>query len=318
MLVSAGDLSRRDFLRTAAAAVLPLDSIPMAMTVLDCHTHFYDPGRPQGVPWPGKGDTQLYRPVYPKDYQALAAPLGVTGTVVVEASAWVDDNQWVLDLAANEPLITGLVGRLEPGQPGFTAGLARFAGHPLFRGIRVSGRDVARLMDPAVLRDLEALAGPGLALDVNGDVTSLPVVAAAARALTTLRIVIDHVANVAIDGQAPPRTWLDGMDAVSRSANVFCKVSGLVEGTGRRGGKAPADTGFYRPVLDAVWERFGRTRVIYGSNWPVSEVFAPLATVQGIVQTYVRTLGELAERQYFGANAHAAYGLHGTQGDTHL
>ena len=86
-------------------------------------------------------------------------------------------------------------------------------------------------------------------------------------------------------------------------------MSGLIEGSGRRGGKAPSDTGFYRPVLDAVWERFGRTRVIYGSNWPVSELFAPLSTVQGIVQTYVRTLGEPAERQYFADNARSAYGI---------
>ena len=307
-----GDLSRRDFLRTAAvAAAVPLDRMPLAMTILDCHTHFYDPGRPQGVPWPGKADTPLYRPVYPKDYKAIAVPLGVTGTVVVEASAWMDDNQWVLDLAAEEPFIAGLVGRLDPGQPSFAAGLTRFAGHPLFRGIRVSGRDVARLMDPAVLRDLEALAGRNLALDLNGDVSSLPVVAAAARAVPALRIVIDHVANVAIDGHAPPRPWLDGMDAASRPPNVFCKVSGLVEGTGRRGGKAPSDTGFYRPVLDAVWERFGQTRVIYGSNWPVSGVFAPLSTVQGIVQTYVRTLGDAAERHYFADNAGTAYGRGG-------
>ena len=29
--------------------------------IVDTHTHFYDPFRPQGVPWPEKDDEILYR-----------------------------------------------------------------------------------------------------------------------------------------------------------------------------------------------------------------------------------------------------------------
>ena len=57
--------------------------------IIDTHTHFYDPTRPQGVPWPSKTDAALYRPVYPEEFKAIARPLGVTGTVVVEASPWL-------------------------------------------------------------------------------------------------------------------------------------------------------------------------------------------------------------------------------------
>ena len=77
--------------------------------IIDTHTHFYDPTRPQGVPWPGPDEELLYRRVLPEDHRALAAPEGVTGTVVVEASAWLEDNQWILDLAAQTPWIVGLV-----------------------------------------------------------------------------------------------------------------------------------------------------------------------------------------------------------------
>ena len=97
--------TRREFMRTSAAlaaaafATTPSAVASAGVEIIDCHTHFYDPGRPQGVPWPGKSETALYRPVYPRDYRALAAPLGITGTVVVEASAWPADNDWILDLA---------------------------------------------------------------------------------------------------------------------------------------------------------------------------------------------------------------------------
>ena len=274
--------------------------------IIDCHTHFYDPTRPQGVPWPGKGETQLYRRVLPADYKALAMPHGVTGTVVVEASAWLEDNEWVLDLAKAETFLKGFVGHLNPGDGEFAWQVKRFARHRLFRGIRVSGNDVATLTQTQKLRDLRMLADHDLSLDVNGGVPSLPEVAALARAVPQLRIIIDHVANVHIDGHAPPENWRDGMSAAGQQTNVLCKVSGLVEGSGQRPA-APRDLNFYRPVLDHVWHCFGTDRVIYGSNWPVSELFASFATVHGIVQSYFAEKGASASRKYFADNARTAY-----------
>src|SRR6266542_3780288 len=64
--------------------------------LIDTHTHFYDPTRAEGVPWPPRDDKLLYRTRLPKDYRALPVPRPVTGTVVVEASPWLEDNQWVL------------------------------------------------------------------------------------------------------------------------------------------------------------------------------------------------------------------------------
>ena len=86
-----------------------------AFILIDTHTHFYDPTRAQGVPWPPREDKLLYRTVLPKDYRALAVPQPVTGTVIVEASPWLEDNQWVLDLSEREPFIVGFVGNLPVG-----------------------------------------------------------------------------------------------------------------------------------------------------------------------------------------------------------
>src|SRR5882757_7999637 len=94
------------------AAPTLVDPGASGFTVIDTHTHFYDPTRAQGVPWPPREDKLLYRTVLPRDYRALPVPRSVTGTVVVEASPWVEDNQWVLDLAAHDPFIVGLVGGL--------------------------------------------------------------------------------------------------------------------------------------------------------------------------------------------------------------
>ena len=120
-------------------------------------------------------------------------------------------------------------------------------------------------------------------------------------------MVIDHCANVRVDGKEPPRAWRTGLEAVAAHPNVFMKVSGLVEGTGRTDGNAPADTALYAPVLDAVWETFGEHRVIYGSNWPVCTHFASYATVQQIVESFFAGKGERVAAKYFHENAAKAY-----------
>jgi L-fuconolactonase len=97
------------------------------------------------------------------------------------------------------------------------------------------------------------------------------------------------------------------MKALVPRRNIYCKLSGLVEGTGRSDGSASRDAGFYRPVLDAMRQMFGPERLIYASNWPVSEIFAPLATVQGIVEDYLRGSGHPAQEQIFFKSGKAAY-----------
>lgn len=305
--------SRREFLSAASlttAAVLAGCATPPSSSagIIDTHTHFYDPTRPQGVPWPPKNDALLYRPVYPDEFKTLARPHGVTGTVVVEASPRLEDNQWVLDLAARDKFLLGLVGNIKPGRSEFGAELKRFAANPLFRGLRIGVWEKSPLAeDASVVRNLTLLAERDLALDVLTGPDNLSAVAKLAATVPDLRIVIDHCANVRVNGQAPPTAWVEGLRACTPRRNVFMKVSGLIEGTGRTDGSAPADTVFYRPVLDAIWETFGEDRVIYGSNWPVSARFASYATAFGIVKEYFGAKGRVAWQKYFAGNACLAY-----------
>jgi predicted TIM-barrel fold metal-dependent hydrolase len=260
------------------------------------------------VPWPPKNDDVLHRPVYPDEFKNLAQPHGIIGTVVVEASPWLEDNQWLLDLAARDKFLLGLVGNIRPGRSEFAAELKRFAANPLFRGLRIGVWEKSPLAeDPSVVRDLKLLAERNLALDVLTGPDQLGAVAKLAAAVPDLRIVIDHCANVRIDGQAPPVTWLEGIRACAPHRNVLMKVSGLVEGTGRADGSAPADPAFYQPVLNAIWEAFGEDRVIFGSNWPVNARFASYATVFGIVKEFFDGKGRAASEKYFAGNARVAY-----------
>jgi predicted TIM-barrel fold metal-dependent hydrolase len=272
--------------------------------LIDTHTHFYEPTRAEGVPWPPRDDKLLYRPVLPKDYRALPVPQPVTGTVVVEASSWLEDNQWVLDLAAHDPFIVGFVGNLPVGTKEFAGHLKRFAANKFFRGIRIGNR---KLDTAAFVSDLKLLAEHNLSLDLLGGMEILSFADRLAKEVPNLRIIIDHLAGVVVDGKAPPADWVKQMRALVSRPSIYCKLSGLVEATGRSDGTAPRDVEFYRPVLDAMRTMFGPERLIYASNWPVSERFAPLATVQAIVGDYFRTQGRQAEERVFSQTAKAAY-----------
>ncbi len=146
-----------------------------------------------------------------------------------------------------------------------------------------------------------------LSLDLLGSPAMLPDVVKLAKTLPSLRIIIDHVANVKNDGSPPDSAWEEGMKTAAQHRNVHCKVSGLVEGTGRREGNAPKETAFYQPVLDTIWREFGAERLIYGSNWPVSERFASLHTVQRIVTDYFAAKGQAATDKVFWQNARTFY-----------
>jgi L-fuconolactonase len=306
-------LNRRQFLSaTASSLVLAGCGTPKPKHVdptgvVDTHTHFYDPSRPRGVPWPPPTDTFLYRPVFPEEFQNLTRRHGVTGTVVVEASSWLEDNQWILDLAEKNDFILGFVGRMEPGRPEFAADVKRFTANPVFRGIRIGVWEKSPLANPDVVRDLRLLADLDLSLDILTDADRLEEVARLAHAIPALRIVVDHCANVRIEGQGPPVTWLKGLQACAPHRNIYMKVSGLVEGTGRKQSDAPSNLEFYRPTVEAVWQAFGEYRVLYGSNWPVSARFAPYATVFNLVAEFFNGKGTAAAERFFAKNAVKAY-----------
>ncbi len=306
-----GRMNRRRFLQTAAATVV-LSGIhgraasPPATRIIDTHTHFYDPTRPAGVPWPGKG-TPLYRKVMPADWRAVAEPHGIRETVIVEASPWVEDNQWILDLAAQEKCIVGFVGNLDPNDADFATNLRRLAQNPIFRGIRWRG-DLVRIdaNKDKVLAGAKLLAEHGLELDLNGPPTMLPHAAQLGGAVKDLRIVINHL-GASGDPQALRPDWKEAIREVAKQPNVFMKVSALVEQVKCEPGQAPRDTAYYLPILVHLWECFGPDRLIYGSNWPVSDKGAPYDAVFNIVAEYFGSMGAEASEKYFWKNSLAAY-----------
>ena len=234
----------------------------------------------------------------PADFTAATQGLGVTGAVVIESNALFEDNQWVLDLAADNPLIVAFVGHLDPGSPSFSQHLSRFAKNRLFRGIRLTGRVIASgLAQPAFVAGLQQLADRDLQIDAIGDHTMFSDLLVLSDRAPRLRIVIDHLPFELGNHETAFR------DLASRP-QIYAKVSGVLR---REGDRTPLELSFYRDSLDRLWETFGRDRLLYGSNRPVSNRFAPYPAVLKIVREYFTGKGAEASERYFWKNSLAAY-----------
>lgn len=294
-------MKRRDFLATAAAGVLANAQTP-SYPIIDTHIHLFDPTRPQGVPWPSKDDKVLYQPALPDRYRKIAQPLGITGAIEIECSPWPEDNQWVLDVAAKDKIMVGTVGNLEPGKPEFGAQLDRLHRNPLFLGIRYGNlwnRDLsAEIRKPDFVAGLKELADAGRVLDTANQNAEL--IAAALRVtdlVPNLRIVIDHLPQFAQPADANLRE-------LGKRPQVYVKISEVLR---RVDGKVPADLGFYRPKLDELFGIFGEDRLLFGSDWPNSDDWAPYPEVLRIVREYFTAKGQAIAEKYFWKNSAAAY-----------
>jgi L-fuconolactonase len=303
-------MNRRRFLGAAAGVALPhaeAQSTP-AIPVIDTHIHLFDPTRPQGVPWPSKDNPVLYKPALPARYRAIAEPLGIVGAIEVECSAWLEDNQWVLDVAEKDPIMVGTVGRIEPGTREFKANLDRFRRNPLFRGIRygLGGNAGAEFQKPGFVADLKALADADLVLDTaNPTVALLADVVRVSDRVPNLRVVVDHLPQMVPPTEGAARASYDAsMKAFRERPNIYVKVSEVLR---RVEGKIPEEPAFYRPRLDEIWDVFGADRVLFGSDWPNSDQWLPVPAGFQIVREYFMAKGREAAEKYFWRNSVRVY-----------
>jgi L-fuconolactonase len=301
-------MNRRAFLASATVAASTLADTAAPTMIVDTHAHFYDPARPGGVPWPPKDDKVLYRTVLPAEYRRITQPLGITGVIEVEASPWVEDNQWVLNLAAKNPVLIGSVGNLEPGKPNFRENLTRFHKNRLFLGMRFGylwGRSLAaELPKPEFISDLKFLAETGLELDAVGGPSLLAEVVRITDQVPNLRIVIDHLPYDPPAAEPTRSAYQAALRELGKRPQVYVKVSNVLR---RSGGRVPTDVNFYRPSLDELWDIFGPNRLLYGSNWPVSDLIAPYEAMFRVVRAYFAGKGREATEKYFWKNSKAVY-----------
>jgi predicted TIM-barrel fold metal-dependent hydrolase len=304
-------LSRRTLLASVAAAGATTDAAAQRapIPIIDCHIHLFDQTRPQGAPYSGggRGSTE---PSLPPRYRRLAAPLGIVGAVKVEASPWVEDNLWVLEVAEKDPIIVGVIGNLQPEKPEFKEYLDRYHKNKLFLGIRYGNlwgyNLVSQVSNPTFIEGLKLMQQADLTMDTaNPRADLLDAILKVTDKVPGLRIVLDHLPGMFGRLDASGRTAVEPtIKELAKRPQVYVKLSEVLRLVD---GKASTDQALYKPTLDYIYESFGENRVVFGSDWPNSFAADNLPAIVKIVQDYFATRSREAAEKYFWKNSVAAY-----------
>jgi L-fuconolactonase len=305
------ELNRRSFLATAGAALggavaTHAQSGPIPM--IDCHIHLFDQTRPQGAPYSGGGANK--EPALPARYRKLASPLGIVGAIEVEASPWVEDNLWVLEVEAADPIMIGTVGNLQPDKPEFREYLDRYHKNPLFLGIRYGNlwgySLVKQVENPVFIEGLKLLQQAGLMMDTaNPRPDLLQAVVRVSDAVPELRIVVDHLPSLVNRLDAAGRAGIEGtLRELAKRPPVYFKVSEVLRVAD---GKPVTDPAVYKPTLDFMFDTFREDKLIFGSDWPNGQAVNNLPAIVQIVKEYFAGKGRAAAEKYFWKNSAAAY-----------
>ena len=278
--------------------------------LIDTHIHLYDTTRDIEISWPPKDDKVLYKPHLPDEYSRLAKAAGVTGVVIVEASTHLGDNRWVLDLVDSDDFYVGLVGNIDVYREDFEDQLMKLKQDRRFVGIRPRGPKLIDYADKIVVKNLKVLAEHELTMDYltnGGGIPGIETIEDVARKIPSLRIVVNHCLGYNFDGKPPQQEWIAAVERLAANKNVTCKISGLYQRSVPQ--PAPQSIDHYEAALDVLWENFGKERLIYGSNWPVTKHTGTYASFVQLVDSFISEKGQSAREHYYWKNASAAYRL---------
>ncbi|MEV6710162.1 amidohydrolase family protein [Micromonospora wenchangensis] len=222
----------------------------------------------------------------PDDLARVTRAAGVTETVLVQANSTEAETVDLLGVAADHPLVRGVVGWLDVTAVDVTDRLARLrtarGGH-LLVGVRYSVQDEP---DPAFLdradvrRGITAVGAAGLAFDLLVRQHQLGAAGRLARDLPEVRFVLDHLGKPALGG-TDLDDWARDLRDLAAPANTTAKLSGLVTEV-HRPPWTPRDL---RPAVEHALDAFGPDRLMFGSDWPVCL----------LASTYDRWVDTLAE-----------------------
>ena len=279
--------------------------------IIDAHVHLTDPAR-IAYPWMA-GVPALRRPWAPPDFDRLSGGVTVEAMVFVEVDAAPADRmaeaQHVADLAATDARLQGMVASVEMDRGEATvAALDRMRGFPLLRGVRhlIEGHADTQgwAARPEMVEGVRLLAPHGLVFDLCLRHPQLTDATALVRACPDVTFVLDHIGKPGIRaGSMDP--WRDDLRALAALPNVMCKISGVAT----EADHAKWTPEQLLPYINHALSVFGAERVMFGGDWPVSELAIRYASWVALVEEAVRPFGSAFAARLWSGTARAVYGL---------
>lgn len=280
------------------------------MTIIDTHQHFwkYDP---VNYSWINDEMQVIRRDFLPGDLAVVLKENKVQGCVAVQADQTEAETDWLLELAAKNDFIQGVVGWVDLRSNAIEERLQHYAQYKKLKGFRhvLQGEEPSFMLQESFLNGISKLNQFGFAYDILIFPQHLSAALQLVKQFPQQRFVIDHVAKPYIkDGKIDDPIaigWKAGMQQLAQRSNVYCKISGMVTEADWKTWTADQ----LKAYIDVVVENFGIDRIMFGSDWPVCLVASSYNKWIETVQNYFASFSSEDQQKVFSSNAIKFYQL---------
>jgi len=273
---------------------------------IDAHQHFWLYNAVKDA-WITDEMHVIQRNFLPNDIGQTLKDNAFDGVVAVQADQSLQETEFLLELAQVYKLIKGIVGWVDLCSPSVEEHLQHFSTSPLIKGFRhiiEAEPDPDFLIRDDFQRGIEALTKYNYTYDLLIKPRHFASTLACVEKNPQQKFMLDHMAKPAIKSQAFGE-WGIFIQELAKFPNVYCKISGLAT-------EADWDNwtlADFEPYIKHVITSFGKDRICFGSDWPVSLLAASYEESITIAKHMLGDFTEEEAKGFWGGVATSFYGL---------
>lgn len=272
---------------------------------IDSHVHFWKYDRKRDA-WITNEMKILQEDYLPEQIALTLKRNEVNGVVAVQASQEELETRFLCELAKTHPIIKGVVGWIDLRADNVQERLEHFAQYPEIKGYRhiVQGEPDDFMLGTDFQRGISALQIHNYTYDILIYPRQLPAAIKLVEAFPEQKFVIDHCAKPEIR-KKEMEPWATDLKKIAQHPNVYCKLSGLLTEAKWKEWSA----GDFYPYLDVVFEAFGTSRIMFGTDWPVMLLSGMYVQWKSLLEKYMEKITEEEKEMVLGQNAIDFYNL---------
>lgn len=276
------------------------------MNIIDAHQHFwiFDPIRDS---WITNEMSVIRKNFLPEDLIPVYNENKIDGCVAVQADQSMKETNFLLELAAKNDFIKGVVGWVDLKSPDLESKIATLTQHNKLKGFRaiMQGQpDDLYLTNNLFMSGVKKLSAYNLTYDLLVYHHQLDSLVRFTDKIPDQKFILDHLGKPDIKNKNIQK-WKLGIKNLAKNPNIYCKISGMV---------TEADWNQWTiddmiPYLEIVGEFFGTERLCFGSDWPVCLVASDYKKMLDIVEKFIAQLNDESKEKVLSGNCTNFYQL---------
>lgn len=251
--------------------------------------------------------TKIRKDFLPEDLIGILAKNKIDGCIAVQADQSIEETKFLLNHAAKNSFIKGVVGWVDLCDRNVKDTLEYYTKNPLFKGVRhiLQAEPNGFLLGENFQNGINKLKDFNLTYDILIYPKQLKEAIDLVKKNPDQAFVLDHIAKPLIKNKEID-DWSMGILEIGSFKNVYCKLSGLVtEADWKNWSKSD-----FKDYLKLVLNAFGVDRLMFGSDWPVCLLAGNYIQVLNIIEDFIEVLSDDEKRKIMGGNACKFYKIY--------